>query len=503
MISIIRKHPLLSCLFLALLLRLAAVAFSRGYMASDDYFETVKIAYQAVSSGLTDGQGLMRWDVVPSQEIGRSPLYVVSLYGLMKLQQTLGIVDLDRMMYLIRLVHAMLSLLTVWLGYKYIYEATHRVKWAVVGGLILGMHFLAPYLAVRNLIEQVSADLLIPALFLAYIGTRDRNSRYLILAGLLSGLSWMMRFNVALALWPIPLAIWFLTREFRPVLYFCLGLSIIIIFSGSLDLIYLGSFGRSSLNILRSVFYPAGPPPLPQPFWFFAVLALVAFIPPFSFFFLFSFFRKKIAGEHLILMSSTLMFFIGHSLITQKEERFLIPIFPQLIILGVIGLDAFFSAKKRSLRIMKLFKISAIMAIVVDFALLPIFTFNYGHKGLVEPFVFLSRQSDVRNILVDSTERMRHLPYEYSGFGRPRPIILYPGDSPGIADSPQALDSVNYVVIFTDDSLPEHILSLEPYLGKLEPIYQSSPSLIDRALHIMNPRHNFIDRAWVCFRRSR
>jgi len=250
-----RKYPFLTCLIVALLLRLIAVLFSRGFMASDDYFETVKIAYQGVQSGLTNAQGLLQWNTVQSTNIGRSPLYVLFLYSIMGVQNLAGIANLDSMMYLIRSIHALLSLLTIWFGYRYIFESTRDKDYALLGGLILGAHFLAPYLAVRNLIEQVSADLFVPAIFLAYKGVRDQRAQYLILAGILSGVSWMIRFNMALAILPIPFATWYLTRNLRPALYYSAGLLIIILFSGSLDMIYLGHFGQSSLNILRSFFF--------------------------------------------------------------------------------------------------------------------------------------------------------------------------------------------------------------------------------------------------------
>ncbi|SYZ74647.1 membrane hypothetical protein [Candidatus Zixiibacteriota bacterium] len=500
MIAAIRKHPLLTCMTVAFILRLIAVIFSRGYMASDDFFETVKIAYQGVTSGLTNAEGLMRWDAVPSQEIARSPLYNVALYAVLKLEQIAGIANLDPMMYLVRLLHALLSLLTVWYGFKYIKTATGSDNFALVGGLILAGHFLLPYLAVRNLIEQVSADFFVPAIFFVYIGTRERDGRYLLLAGILSGLSWMFRFNVGAAILPIPFAVWYLTRSIRPAVYYCLGLFVIFLFSGSLDLIYLGSFGRSNITLIKGAFVPAL---LPQPFWFYFALVAGVLIPPFSIYFMVTYFRRSIIREHLILFSSALMFFLAHTLISNKQERFLLPIFPLLIILGIIGLKEFLSQRDHASWNMKLFKYSAIMAVIVNIVLLPVFTTYYVHKGAVEPFVYLSRQNDVKKVLVDSTERIRLIPFEYEGFGRPRPILLFPRDTLGSEDLlGPSRDSINYFVIFTDDSLSRHLADLESDFGRLEPVFHSTPSLMDGILHALNPNHNLENCAWVCRRLS-
>ena len=497
-----RKYPFLTCLIVALLLRLIAVLFSRGFMASDDYFETVKIAYQGVQSGLTNAQGLLQWNTVQSTNIGRSPLYVLFLYSIMGVQNLAGIANLDSMMYLIRSIHALLSLLTIWFGYRYIFESTRDKDYALLGGLILGAHFLAPYLAVRNLIEQVSADLFVPAIFLAYKGVRDQRAQYLILAGILSGVSWMIRFNMALAILPIPFATWYLTRNLRPALYYSAGLLIIILFSGSLDMIYLGHFGQSSLNILRSFLFSIGPPPLPQPLWFFFLLTLGAFVPPFSFYFVFCFFQKDILKEHLILFSAALSFFLAHTLISHKEERFIIPIFPLLVIMGTIGLRSFFMNKSLSPWNRKFFKASAIWAAFICAVLLPIFTTNYGHKSLVETFVYLGKQNINRPILIDSTERLRLFPYEYAGLKRADFIEFRSWDSLGvIGETNPAFDSINYVIIFEENSLQRHLDSLERYLGKLHLVFKSEPSLIDKTLHRLNPLHNHTNQACI-FRRQ-
>ncbi len=503
MISSIKRHPLLTCLILALALRLVAVVFSKGFMASDDYFETVKIAYQGIQHGLTDNQGLMRWDEVQSSNIGRSPLYVIFLFSIMKVQQVLGITDLDSMMYLVRLIHALLSLLIVWFGYKYVLEATRSNKFALLAGLILGGHFLAPYLGVRTLIEQVSSDLFVPAIFLAYKGTRDQNSKYLLWAGILSGLSWMIRFNIAVAIIPIPFAIWYLSRRVTPALYFCAGILLMILFSASLDSIFLGAFGQSSINIIRSFLSPAGPPPLPQPFWFFLVLILAAFIPPFSFYLIYSIFQKAVLKEHLIIISSALSFFVVHSLITHKEERFIIPLFPILVIAGMIGLYNMLEKKALSPGNRRIFAGSAGLAVIVSLVLLPMFTLHFGHKGLIEPFVYLSEKKDVRHILVDCTDRKRLVPFEYAGLPCLPPIMLYDWDSLYATDGPyERLDSVNYLVIFTEDSLAKHTEMLQKRFGKIQPIYRATPSFMDKILHVLNPMHNYTNQAWVCRREA-
>ncbi len=493
-----RFHPLLLCLLVALILRLPAVIFSRGYMASDDHFETVQIAYDGIQKGLLNDDGTLRWERVAPDNIGRSPLYVLFLFALMKLQFWIGITGLDAMMYFIRLIHALLSLLTVYFGMKYIADSTQSRHAALAGGLILAGHFLMPYLAVRNLIEQVSADLLVPSVYLAYKGFHSRDNRLLMLAGILGGLSWMIRFNTGLAVLPIPFVLRYQARQVRPALYFAAGGLLVVLFSGSLDIQFLGSFGRSSLNIMERFLFPSGPPPLPQPFWIFAVLILGILIPPFSFYFVGSIFNRTTLNKHLVAFTAAACFFIVHSIITHKEERFMVPIFPLLVILGIVGLHEWLSSGKLSAGHRKFLKGSAVAALALNILFLPIFTFNYAHRGTVDSMVYLSKQSDVRLYLVDRTERKLLAPYSYAGINTAMPILLDRWETlDTAAERVNWFDSVNYIVVFSDTAQEMHRQRLSTYFGEMTPVYHAPPSLVDMLLHFLNPRHNHTNEAWV------
>jgi len=500
--ELIKKHPLLFCILLAGILRLLAVTYSKGYMANDDHFETVQIAYDGIQSGLINDEGVIRWNAMKGTDVGRSPLYTIFNYSMMSFLENFGIRSLDTMMYFIRFMHALLSMLMVYYGFKYVKRATGSDNAALATGLIIGAYFLMPYLSVRNLVEMVSSDLLVPCIFFSYIGVREKQSHLLVLAGILGVLSWMIRFNTGLAVLPVPLAIWYMARDIKPALYFFGGCLITLLFAGSLDIIYLGSFGRSTVNIFHSFLYVTNNPPLPQPFYMFAGLILGVFIPPFSLYFIFSIFRKKVILENIILFSAAASFFLIHSAISHKEERFIIPIFPLIVMLGVIGLHYWFKTGKRGTWLRKIFYVSAGFALIVNLALLPLFTFNYAHKGMVEPFVYLGRQNDVHTVLVDRTERRRFIPISYAGYKKPKALILdkWPAIN-NLFENNRPLYQPEYFVIFTDDHLQSHLDSLENYYGPLEMAFHSTPSLVDRVLHYLNPRHNHLNESWV-FRRS-
>nr|MBN2277780.1 glycosyltransferase family 39 protein [candidate division Zixibacteria bacterium] len=494
----IKNHPLLFCMMVAGILRLVAVGYSRGFMANDDHFETVQIAYDGLQRGLINEEGVIRWNAMKGTDVGRSPLYTMFNYSMMYVLKAIGVEQLDSMMYFIRLAHALLSMLMVYFGFKYVHCVTGSDTAALVTGLIIGGYFLMPYLAVRNLVEMVSGDLLVPCLFLAYVGVKENNGQYLVLSGILGVLCWMIRFNTGLAVLPVPLAIWFMARNIRPAVYFCAGCVMMLVFAASLDIIYQGSFGRSTINIFNSFLHVTKNPPLPHPFYTFAGLILGIFIPPFSLYFIFSLFRKKVILDNIIVFSAAASFFLIHSAIAHKEERFMIPIFPLIVILGVIGLHNWLGSGHCRPLNRRIFKISAGLALAINLILLPLFTLNYAHKGMVEPFVYLGHQKNINNILVDRTERKRYIAISYAGFKRPRyfKIDSWP-ELTRIYENMFTADQPDYFVIFTDDSLADHLDSLSRYYGPVEAVFNSTPSLVDRILHLLNPKHNHLNESWV------
>src|SRR5690606_14856051 len=145
---VFRDRPLLGVVVCALLLRLIAGVFSQGYFAHDDHFETVNIAWSCHHDGIFLEDGTWRWAGNPDFGVIRSAVYNLFLLGLMKATALVGVTTLDAHMYFNRLIHALLSLLPVIFGYRYLREETDQ-RTAAIGGLILAGHFLMPFLAVR------------------------------------------------------------------------------------------------------------------------------------------------------------------------------------------------------------------------------------------------------------------------------------------------------------------------------------------------------------------
>jgi hypothetical protein len=529
----VTSRPFLIVIGLAILLRLLAVIFSQGYMAHDDHFETIEIATSWQHEGIFLPDGTLRWEGKPDIGVMRSAVYNLFLLGLMQLTSAVGVVNLDIHMYFNRFVHALLSLLPVIFGYRYLKEETND-RVALVGGLMLAGHFLMPYLGVRNLVEMVSADFLFPCLYYATRSMKRQSNSDAILAGVLGGLAFMIRVQVAAALVVVPIAMavrlygkstgiplrgvgypdstmvtpqaaghpciaW---RSPRQGVAFAATFLLMVALQGLLDVFTHGKFLGSITNIVDNL---GAPPTLPGPWYRYILLILGMMIPPFSLLFIGSLFQKKIVRNHLLLWSAAIAFVVGHSLIANKQERFIIPVFPVLIVLGCVGLYYFYQSngwfvRWRKLRIGLWWWLAAVNAV-----LLVAFTFNYSHRGAIDPLVYLSRQPDVRKVLFDCSERSIFVPHSYWQYDRTSSITIR--DERGVQQAVasgelQPADPPNYIVIFTDQQLDRHLRMLGGVLGRYEIVYHGKPSVVDITLNKLNPKYNRRNESWVVRRIS-
>src|SRR6266571_2981897 len=113
------------------------------------------------------------------------------------------------------------------------------------------------------------------------------------------------------------------------------------------------------------------------PFWKYAVTLVAAFLPPFSLLFLAAAIRG--AKRFALLGIPALAFLVGTSLVPNKQERFLLPVLPVLLILGAIGLPAvrdWFARRGWT----RAYNWSWGYFAVVNAALLGVGVFSYGKK---------------------------------------------------------------------------------------------------------------------------
>ncbi len=493
----LRDHPLLSVLLVAGLLRLIAVLFSRGYMASDDHYETIMVAYNWLVYGFFSDDGQLLWRDQVIREITRFPLYTMGLHAVMRCYYLCGVDSLDTMMYGVRAAHALLSLISVWAVYRIVELVTKSAKWAVAAGLIIAAQGLMPFLSVRALIEVVGGHFLILAVYLIYrYRYFDKDTRLLFWAGVLTGLAWMIRFQIALAVLPVPLILWWDGRRLKPPLQYCAGIAVMILASGLAEYFFLGEPFVSTVNLL-SGFFQKGEAMYHTSDFIYAGVLVGFFIPPFS---LIAFGLCAVRGfwrEHKLLIVMTLSFVLLHTVLTNRQERFMIPIIPVVTVMLMLALHQHYKAGGWFFRWKALYIPVIGLSLIVNLFLLGVFTANYGHKGLVEPLVRMERVNPRPRAVFVSPERGQIYPYYYAGA---QPIRrLWIKKWPDLAAYEPDPARQDYFCLYAphEADLSRYVDSLELHVGSVREEFHVGPSTVDWLLNKINPKYNPTHEVWV------
>ncbi len=139
---------------------------------------------------------------------------------------------------------------------------------------------------------------------------------------------------------------------------------------------------------------------LPWYNYFLTIFALL--IPPVSLFLFFGFIKNW--KRYLIVFLPLLLFFVFHSYFPNKQERFILPMIPLLIVFGAMGWvefaehSAFWKKNKR------LLAWSWGFFWIINSLLLVTFTFTYSKKARVEAMTYLSRYPDIHAMVVIDEE---------------------------------------------------------------------------------------------------
>jgi len=220
--------------------------------------------------------------------------------------------------------------------------------------------------------------------------------------------------------------------------------------------------------------YPSNPP------WHYLLTLLAALIPPASILLL----AAAVQGGRKIPLIgiATLVFLVSHSLIANKQERFLLPILPLLFILIVAGLPwlAGRIGPPANRGMWWYFWI-------VNTALLVIVTFSFSKKDRVEPLLFVYRRHDATGVLVAEYDQTFGVPEYYLGKPQPRLVVVERGQN--VEDSTRGLP-INYVIVYSDTPETDRVFLAGALHRNLTLLTVIQPSLTDRLAHAINPRHN-------------
>jgi hypothetical protein len=483
------EKPLVFVLIAGAFFRLLAVMFSRGYGMSDDHFVVIEPAKDWL-----DGTNYNHW--LPGSNPGESApghsfLYPGLHYILFLFLKFMGIKDPQCMMYVVRGIHALASLVVIYCGFK-ITAKLSGIRQARSVGLLLAVFWFMPFLSVRNLVEVVCIVPLIYATWLIIKNKSDDSWRNIAIAGVMLALAFSIRYQTALFSVGLGLAMLF-KKRFKSAIV--LGVFFLLIAASVEGVIDYYAWGKPfaefaeyvRYNQVNAYGYVVGP-------WHRYILLLAGIlIPPVSIFLLFGFFSQW--KKHLYLFLPSFLFLVFHSYFPNKQERFILPVIPFIIVLGYIGWNQFLGKSKFWIRRPKLNAYCWTFFWIINTIPLFVVSFSYSKKSRVEAMTYLAKKPDFNKLIIEDSNHDDIFlpPFFYLGkrdvvFGITKTETAGAFYS-GIYNKMPVSDRPNYVLFMQPDNLEKRVSDLKQFLPTLTYEKTIEPSFIDWLLNKMNP-HN-------------
>jgi hypothetical protein len=495
--------PLSLILLLAVSIRVLAAFFSWGYAYNDDHFDVIAIAQHWV-------EGIPDWlqKGAPPQH---SMLYVGLHYILFYGCELLGFTHPAGKMIVVRLLHGFYSTLIVYFGYQ-ITATLAGPREARLVGLMLALMWFMPFMSVRNLVEMVCIPPYLAAFYL--ILQSQGRARFYFWAGVLFGLAFVFRYQSLLLAAGIGLVLLH-QRQWRPLAWWLAGFGLLVtLVQGTIDYVFFDYPFESivtyfGFNARHAHHYTTGPV-------YRHLLTVLGFlVPPVSVYLLVGYART--ARRAPILFWGGLLFFVAHSLFPNKQERFILPLLPLLIILGVIGWQQWVPASRFWQGRRKLLAYSWGFFWVLNLVAALALCFTYNKKSRIAPLLYLADKDHLQGILLESgSQGPKPLPLFYLGrraaeaedfrkdaekrWGRYKSGTPLPADFVMVyrLNEAKPLDSLraeliwpylpDYVVMVGQQDLARRLQRLRHFYPGLRLDHTISPSWYDQLLHRLNPR---------------
>lgn len=479
-----QAEPLLWLTMIALVPRLVAALFSGGYFAQDDHFLVIEAAQSWVDG--FDYNNWLPWNQGANPApTGHTMLYPGVHFLLFKACAWIGLDNPASKMVLVRLLHALWSLVAVRVGYRMALKLSDP-KIAFRTGLFLALFCFMPFLSVRNLVEMVS----MPAVMLcAWHLMKDDpvpRMRNVVIAGLFVGLAIDIRFQTLFFAGGAGLAL-LLLKEWRKAMVFGLALLVpVVVVQAGVDLFIWGRpFAEMEeyvrYNMANSTTY------FDQPWYNYLLVLAGIFIPPFSLAVLFGFFKRP---RPILVWLPVFAFLFFHSIFPNKQERFILTIVPLVFVLGYTAWENFRTGSAWWAQHNRLWRGVMVWTWGLNLILLVGLSISYSKRERVEAMLMLRGTGTGSLIIEDTVEKdPPMMPLFYLGrWDVSQVIITDPATDLKSAWAGVPEDRRPGVVLFIGtEELQERLAKAEAALGPLVYIGTAEPGLLDRTLHWLNP----------------
>ena len=472
---------------LAILFRLLAAIFAKGWGMFDDHYIVIESAQSWVDGH--DYNNWLPWSPGNTGPTAHNFFYPGINFLFFALMKFLHLNDPQLKMFFMRLILAAWSLITVYYGYR-ITESLGGKNPARLAGILLALFWFMPWMSVRNLVEMVCVPFIILGYwFIVRPENKTKPALSWFIAGLFLGLATDIRLQAVF--FPIGLGIWLLFQgKLKPLLSLAAGsLLTFILFEGGIDFVIWGKpfieiYTYATLSLTEINDYIVLP-------WYNYFLVLGGMlIPPISIFLFWGFIRKW--KQYLLVFLPILLFFVFHSWVPNKQERFIIPMIPLFIMIGSIGWMEFREKSAYWEKHKALLRSCWIFFWVLNTIVLLVFTFTYSKRSMAESMTYLSKYPGINYMTaIDESNNPEMFPKYYLGQW---PVMSNEKSGDRSLDSILTYSVKNgnkyapRFVLFTGDAdISPMVKRTRKYLPFL--VYETTikPGFIDRLVRRLNP----------------
>lgn len=491
---IIAQVNLKHILLVALLFRVVAAFWSKGFAFSDDHYEVVELA-QKWREGIPF--------IEPGKEVYLFSLFYPGLhYLLFDACNALGITDPQSMMLVVRLFHALVSLLTVYYGYLLALRISGSKEVAVISGLLLAVLWFFPFMSVRSLREFFCIPFLMAGSY--YLANQYRNWTSVLLPAFFFALAVSIRLQCVLIPAAAGLLLFLSKKHFQKGLLF--GFAFLIFFGlthGLFDYLYYGNPVASIMEYMEYNSNPENIKGYPQGPWYRYIGTVAGMLLGLSFFPLvwgygISF---RLSYQHLLLFIASLFFFAFHSYYPNKQERFITPFIPYFIILGVNGFYVFYNKNKEKKWLVGLTRFTIIWFVILNTAGLLILSFSYSKRSRVESMSYLYKKADVTNIVLEGHQSTAGLLPFYLGKRLNHYTLSAERDIRDLETEIQSGEkpSPNYLIMTGNMDTANRLKRIREVFPGIRHEKDMQTGFLDNIAHRLNPKYNK-NESWFIYR---
>lgn len=508
------EKPLLFCIWAGFFFRIVAVLLSQGIAFGYDHYVYVENAQHLAAGAATIQQIVDQDGGKAFISHGHSLIYLYINTAILGACEIAGIFDPKSKMLILRLLHAMLSMLTIYYCYRITYRLANR-KAALAIGILTSMLWFMPCMSVRTLPENVAAVLLLAATY-RLAKTRRQTYKFAddIFTGFLMGVSVTFCYNLVLLILGAAISL-LLKSGIKRALLLLFGAAIsILALEGLTNTLILGTpfyiLGEYIRNIISGSNAISGP----RSFYMY-ISILVMIIPlPWGLAGIFGYVKS---WKHCFLLFWPVTIYLSVSyLLPNKEEKFMLAILPLFLILCSTGWFRYMAESRFWTTRPRLRKWCGISFFVVNIPMLMLATIAYVRKPQVETMIHLSRhKADISSLMVENSQSdgCKSLPQFFMGKdvdiyilnrqdSEPDRSIAYSSASASPSSrehyiyterffhNPLMKEQPQYVIFCGDNNMPERLARMRGIFPQLSYETSFSPSLADIIIEMFNHRNS-------------